>query len=210
MLSENQFDPEALRTVLLGFTPQQRLVFALSCTERLIPNYAAFASEQGWGDVATLRAALDLAWDAALGSPPPVDALRDLQTRVRAAEPETTEHTSILVSAALDAAAATGLVLRMVVADDDAALAVEVAALGRDTVDMYVQVVAGLAPSDPDLEEKIRGHELMKRELRQQSEDVAALRAAGLGAAEVRRLTQKLREPTVGSLGLPPQTGAPH
>ena len=208
MLSENQFDPEALRTVLLGFTPQQRLVFALACTERLVPNYAAFANEEGWGDVATLRAALDVAWDAALGSPPPVDVLHDLQARVTAAEPETTEHATILVSAALDAAAATGLVLCMV-AHDDAEITVEVATLGRDTVDMYVQVLAGLAPSDPDLEEKIRGHELMKRELRRQSDDVAALRAAGHDASEVRRLAEKLREPRVGSLGLPPQTGAP-
>jgi hypothetical protein len=79
MTVEAPFDPDELRKLLLGLGAQQRLAFGLACSERLYPNYVVFADEQGWGEPKTLRAALDLAWDAVLGQPPSPALLRQLQ-----------------------------------------------------------------------------------------------------------------------------------
>lgn len=152
MTVEPPFDPDGLRKLLLGLAPQQRLAFGLACSERLYPNYTVFAREQGWGEPETLRAALDLAWDAVLGQPASSEIVREIKKRVEDAEPDTEDFGTILVSSALDAATTAGLVLKLLEVDD-IDVAVEIASLARDTVDMYVQAAENIDPSDTALEE---------------------------------------------------------
>ncbi|MBI2377228.1 MAG: DUF416 family protein [Deltaproteobacteria bacterium] len=198
---EAPFDPEELRKALLGLAPQQRLAFGLSCSERLYPNYVVFTGEQGWGEPKTLRAALDLAWDALLGQAPPLDAVRHLKKHVEDAGPDTGDFGTILVSSALDAATTAGLVLKLVEADD-ADLAVEIASLARDTVDMYVQVIEHLDPSDPAFEKKILVHRFMQAELRRQRDDLRELASRQWTPTEARRLRAAWRDPAASSIGL--------
>jgi len=201
MAVEQPFDPDELGKLLLGLGEQQRLVFGLACSERLYPNYVVFASEEGWGEPKTLRAALDLAWDAVLGQPPSPELLRQLQKRVEAAEPDTEKFETILVSSALDAAATAGLLLKLLEANEPD-VAVEIASLSRDTVDMYIQAIEHLEPSDPALEKKILLHRLMQAELRRQRDDLRMLGSTPWTAAEARRLKDAWRDPAVSNIGL--------
>jgi uncharacterized protein YjaG (DUF416 family) len=201
MTAELPFDSDGLRNLLLGLAPPQRLVFGLACSERLYPNYVVFAAEQGWGDPETLRAALDLAWDTILGQPPSPEVVRQLKERVEEAEPDTEDFGTILVSSALDAAAAAGLVLKLLEADDPD-LAIEIASLSRDTVDMYVQAREHLDPSDTALEKKILFHRLMQVELRRQRDDLRMLASTPWSPEAARRLKDAWRDPPLSNIGL--------
>ena len=203
MTVEPPFDPEALRELLRSLAPQQRLAFGLSCSERLYPNYVAFTREQEWGEPDTLRSALDLAWDAVLDRPPSREVVRRLKKHVEAAEPDTENFGTILASSALDAAAAAGLVLRLQ-ETDDSNIAVEIASLARDTVDMYVQMMEHLDPSEPALERKILNHRLMQAELRRQRDDLRQLASTPWSIVEARRLRAVWRSPAVSNLDLSP------
>lgn len=180
------FDPVALKNLLTKLAPQQRLAFSLSCGERLYPNYVAFAAEQGWGEPSALRSALDLVWDVILDQPHSQADVRELKKRVEEAEPDTEDFGTILGSSALDAAATAGLVLVLLEADDPD-VAVEIASLARDSVDMYIQVIEHLDPSDTELERKILRHPLMQAELRRQREDVRQLSSTPWTSKEARR-----------------------
>lgn len=79
VVTEPPFDTEGLREQLLSLTPPQLLAFGLTCSERLYPNYVVFSREQGWGQPESLRASLDLAWDALSGRVPPPDVLSHLE-----------------------------------------------------------------------------------------------------------------------------------
>jgi len=202
MTVEPPFDQDGLRRRLVALTPQQRLAFGVACSERLFPNYVVFSDEQGWGSPDSLRAALDLAWDAILGEPPPPGDVRQLKKRVEDAEPDTEDFATVLVSSALDAAATAGLVLTLLDTDDPD-IAVEIASLSRDTVDMYVRVTEHLDPSDAALEKKILLHRLMQAELRRQRDDLRTLASTPWTPAEVRRLKEAWRDPAVSNVGLP-------
>lgn len=201
MTVEPPFDPNGLRELLQGLSPQQRLVFGLLCSERLYPNYVAFAREQSWGEPETLRAALDLAWDAVIDQAPSPELVRQLRTKVEAAEPDTEDFGTILASSALDAAATAGLVLKLLEGDDPD-LAVEIASMARDTVDMYVQVIDHLDPSDPALESKILVHRLMQAELRRQRDDLHQLTSGPWTPTAAGVLRATWRNPVVSNIGL--------
>jgi hypothetical protein len=203
MTAEPPFDPVELRKLLLGLARQQRLAFGLSCSERLYPNYIVFAVEQGWGMPDTLRAALDLAWNALLDQPPSPEVVRRLSKVVEEAEPETEDFDTVLVSAALDAAATAGLVLKLLETDDPD-ITVEIASLARDTVDMYIQDMEHLDPSDPSLERKILVHRLMQAELRRQRDDLYHLAHTPWTREEASRLKAAWRDPDVSNIGLSP------
>ncbi len=55
------FNAKALGTQLAALTERSTLLFALTCVERMLPNYQQFVKLTGWGSVAALRGALDVA-----------------------------------------------------------------------------------------------------------------------------------------------------
>lgn len=58
------FNANALGKQLTALTERSTLLFALTCTERMLPNYQQFVAITGWGNAAVLREALDLAWQS--------------------------------------------------------------------------------------------------------------------------------------------------
>jgi uncharacterized protein len=48
----------------------QAAAFCACCAERLLPMYARFSSESGWGDPQLLRSTLDYCWDVVAGDLP--------------------------------------------------------------------------------------------------------------------------------------------
>ena len=198
------FDEARLRRRLEALPPFAVLAFALSCAERLLPNYEAFVRQAGWGDPAVLRAALDAAWEALAGRPA-ADDLRSLARRCEAVTPDSEDFETPLVSAALDAGVAATLVLDLV-ATANPATAAQVASLAHDSVDMHIQESLDLHPDDPRREAKIFAHPLMQRELARQSADLDRLEGVVPGPTAAKHLLARWRSPERGSLDL--ATGA--
>lgn len=187
-------DRSALDRGLASLSREALIAFGLGCCERLYPNYVAFKRETGWGEPDVLRKGLDLAWRVLEGFESSHDSVSSARQEVRRAEPETEDFDTILVSPALDAAAAVGLILKFI-AEGGVGTIVEIASLCTDTVDMFVQDQDGLAPNDPKLEERILNHRLMQRELQRQHDDLLALRSFSGLPTEVARLRESWRNP---------------
>ncbi|WP_437631744.1 DUF416 family protein [Sorangium sp. So ce854] len=188
------FDGGALERSLAPLPREALIAFGLGCCERLYPNYLAFKRETGWGEPDVLRNGLDLAWGVLEGFGPSHDSVNFARQEAQRAEPETEDFDTILVSPALDAAAAVCLVLKFI-EEGGVEKIVEIASLCTDTVDMFVQAQDGLDPNDPKLEERILIHRLMQRELERQHDDVLALRSFSGRPTEVARLRGGWRNP---------------
>jgi len=166
-----EFNEEQLNNQLRKLTAKQRFAFALSCCERLYPNYHIFTKEHNWGNSLFLREALDYCWkylenDDIKGE---TDALIK---KCDSVTPDTEDFCGVYVSPALDAAVCTTNTLKLMTSDSIDKV-VEIASLCIDTVDMYVQEIEDLNSGDPELEKKILQHKLMQSELGRQKEDLA-------------------------------------
>jgi uncharacterized protein YjaG (DUF416 family) len=164
------FHERELTEKLSTLTNDGRLAFGLLCCERMFPNYVAFSKHNAWGDPAVLRAALDACWDKLDGGSVSSD-LGELKTQCEACAPDTEDFHTILASSALDASAATTILIDLVMTRD-VQQAVSIASLSRDIVDMFVQELENMPPNATDLEQMIQRHALMQRELRAQQEDL--------------------------------------
>jgi uncharacterized protein YjaG (DUF416 family) len=183
------FDPDSLRCDLDKLPPAHRVAFAAAaCCERLLPNYAAFAREVGWGKPETLRAALDSIWSNLGGRTVDHAEVNRLIERCDAVIPDTEDFENSSVSAALDAGAAVVGTLRSLV-DGDTKHIVEVASYCRDTVHMYIQERDALDYKDPLFDMRIAQDPLMRRELSRQSETLSELASNPvLDGASLKRL----------------------
>lgn len=169
------FDPDRLHSALDKLPAERRAAFGLGICERMHPNFVAFARGTG-ADPSALRAFVDLAWEVLAGRQG-VD-LDDAAAQCEELAPDTNESFHDLVSSALDAAVATSVLLQFLT-DRQTEHIVEIAGLACDSADMYVQELESMDPQDPDLEERIRLHPLMQRELERQAADLKSLAAAG-------------------------------
>jgi uncharacterized protein YjaG (DUF416 family) len=199
MIGMERFDRDILMAWAREAEPWRAVSFMAACTERMLPNYRLFFDEERFGNPQVLREVVDRTWLWAERGEPLIGA----DTLIAACEgvtPHTEEHSSRYTSAALDAAVATALSLEATVAFD-AAKAVEVASLGRDTVDLWVQQIRDLDPLDPALELKILQDPLMQTELQAQSEDRKSLSDRTLSRrAIVTALRDRWRDISAGSL----------
>jgi uncharacterized protein YjaG (DUF416 family) len=194
------FDKSAVVAALSALPRDARLAFSLSCAERLYPNYLAFSRQCHWGNAAHVRAALDAAWDALAGTPPAAKLRAKLIRDVQAAQPNTEDFDTVLVSSALDAASTAELAWEQW-GDGGVEHAAAIASLCVDTVDMYVQELEQLDSADPELETKIRQHPLMQRELARQAADLDRLRA--FEPDLISELRRDWHAPERSNLGLP-------
>lgn len=201
-MNDYRFDEDALQARSQGIGHRTRVALGVLCCERLFPNYVVFQRESGWGRPGTLREALDAVWQWLEDRSAETTALRSLQSEVEAAEPSTEDFDSLYVSAALDAATSVGALLQMVLENQEEGLA-EIASYARDTVDMYVQEIERMDPADPSLEEQIRQHPLMQRELERQDKDFELLGGAEMTSDLVRVLRRDRKNLAEGNLGVP-------
>lgn len=194
-----EFDGQSLSLKLEELTVNQRFAFALSCCERLYPNYSKFSVQHKWGDSAVLREALDTCWRKLESADVTRDVVNDLILRCVRETPNTEDFSSIYVSPALDAATAVIFLLELAL-DDSVQKVVQIASLCRDTIDMYVQEMEGLDPQDPDLEAKILNHKFMQAELKRQREDhtIAARFRSKYQLAELMRLWKNPKKSNIG------------
>jgi hypothetical protein len=181
---------DAIRENAATLSRPAKIAFVLSIAERLFPNYVVFSRRRRWGDPTTLRRAMDVAWDLLSGEVPSAKTLRELRQAVEEAAPDTEKFKDPLVSAALDAATAVESLVNLL-RDDDAEHVVDATSYARDTVDLYVQELEDMDTDDPDLEERIRTHALMQRELRRQDDDLEYLRQTPIGPDDVDALRQR-------------------
>lgn len=201
---EQAFDGERMRSAVRNLTREGRLAFALSCAERLFPNYAAFSAEVGWGDPSMVRRALDLGWLhlAKANAEVAAEGVR-LRSLIDEVTPDTEDFDVPSVSAALDAAAAAHVVLCLL-ESDLVELVVRVASLCRDTVDIYVGELASEAEGqfahlDPGHEQQILKHPFMQAELRRQREDLDLLANSRWSPDD---LAARWREPACSNIGI--------
>src|SRR4051812_43018516 len=103
---------------IAALPPSHRIVFAASCSERLIPNYAAFSRMEGWGDTGVLLHALNAAWDHIAGMSLSEPRVRELLAACERIAPDTEDFSSIYTSAALDATTAIIATLECCLAGD--------------------------------------------------------------------------------------------
>ena len=181
---EPAFDNATTRAALSKLQVHQQVAFAAACCERMLPNYATFMREVGWGDPGPLRRALDGLWLACEGKIPSETELRDLLARCETCAPDSDDFESLYVAAAQDAVFAICAVLDFLL-DDDLDRLVSAPQLATDSVDLVVQERENMDSADPQLERKILEHPLMQQELQRQKRDLAEVKslARGDGAA---------------------------
>jgi len=190
-----------IRKELAALSHKHGLVFAASCCDRALPNYATFSAQEGFGDPAVLRAALDRVWQQPVdGSLSPVE-VTDLLAQCKPLVPHSDAFSSPDAAAAQDAGLSL-LVLLEYCRDPDPEHALRVAAFSRDTIDMVVQLHDELDPAAPDFEERVLSHPLMRREFAKQAHDIEELKAARTLTPEFirefRRLTLPERKSNIG------------
>ena len=196
-MSDYTYDETQIAARLGRLDHRRQVAFALSCAERMQPNYGAFHRDHHWGDATVLRAGIDLGWRWLDGESVDADALSQIGAACEQQAPDTEEFQSRTVSPALDAAIAVSAVIALI-KTREVAKAVEAASLSRDTVDMFVQELENMPPDAPNLEDRIRLHSLMQAELERQSSDLAALESG----IDLGQLAAAWKAPTVSNIGL--------
>ena len=167
-----------LRTRLSMLKYQESLAFAASCCERLLPNYKAFAREVRWGNPTGLGQAVDLIWRLAGTESSAADAvIREAVKICDAAAPDTEKFSSVLTSAALDAASSIAETLEFA-QDRNVEHLVTVSSLSRDTIDLYIQHRNNLDYSDGQFEDTIARDPLMVAEIEKEQRDLRRLESA--------------------------------
>ena len=170
------FDERELGNQLFALSADGRVAFGLLCCERMIPNYVVFALQNDWGDATILRNTLDACWDGLIGGGVEIDWTA-LKKQCSESAPDTEDFQTLLVSSALDAAIAVAMLIDLH-ETGGVEHAVSIASLACDTVDMYVQESEDMDPNAHDLEEQIRLHWLMQKELQAQQDDLQRVNGA--------------------------------
>lgn len=172
-----RLDKNTLARSLRGLDAQRQLAFGAMCSERLIANYLAFQEEADWGDHGSLRASADHVWSYLGGEQPNRDVTLALLEACQNATPAEDHHDLyefLLRDAAQDACFAV-LNLLSFLLESDVSKIIHVANHAINSVDYYVQEIENLAPNDPHLEDLIRRHPLMQREIRRQKDSLKTL-----------------------------------
>ncbi len=107
---EPEFCEALLRSKIEPLSLDHRILFALSCCERLYPNYLYFYEYYRWGKPEVLRCALDRVWSC-LEDNAIIEEIDALIKKCEEVTPDTEDFDSIYVSSALDAASSVMLLL---------------------------------------------------------------------------------------------------
>jgi uncharacterized protein YjaG (DUF416 family) len=178
----------------------KQVAFMALTGARMLPNYARFFDETGFGDPSVLDRFHQLAWTWVETAFAP-DDVPVLISECEVLAPDTEQYHSRYTSAALDAANVTAMILEAIV-HPGRVRAIEAAALARDTVDLFIQETLDLNPNAPNFEDFILNHDLMQQELRHQREDLElVMRAPNDRATVGSEMRVGAARITSGSLG---------
>ncbi len=166
----------SLRTLPL----KHRVAFAASCSERLYPNYRAFAVVENWGDPMLLQNALDEVWSFLKGRALPAERIQALSDAMMKVVPRAENFTTLYAGWAENAAAAVIYALECCL-EGDLQRAVWCASKPLETLDGYIDDVNnpnyGPHVMTESYEEWIWQSPLMVAELEKQRQDLEQLRA---------------------------------
>lgn len=171
------FNGSALKIRLKELDSERQLTFGALCCERLVPNYLAFQQDAGWGDITSVQKGLDCVWTFLQGQTLSSQDIKNATMYCESATPDSDDFASLYVTSAQDVCFAICALLDYLL-ENDVDRIVQAATYATDSVDLYVQEIDNIAPTDPQLEQKILTHWLMQRELRQQEEDLRAIECA--------------------------------
>ena len=196
------FDEARLLTRLSALSPGGQRAFGALCCERLLPNYAAFQQETGWGDIHPLRYALDRVWLDISGRSTPSTEAGALAEVCEALAPSSDDFSQLRVTSAQDACFAICSLLDHLI-DSSPEKILQVATYATDSVDLFVQEIEDMKPRDPDLENKILMHPLMQRDLASQDRDIESVERVFNSAGDAQsQLVALRRHEQGGSLDL--------
>jgi uncharacterized protein YjaG (DUF416 family) len=188
-----------LRAELEVLNKPQRIAFAASCCERLLPAYEAFSREDKWGDPRPLREALERVWSSALGERLDEKEARQIASRCEGQIHHLDEPFSSLFTApAQDAAIAVVRAVECSVSGD-AELARDVSDLAVDAFETYVDATEGEgALYDAEL---VASSPIYQNELACQRVDLSTLAdAPRLDRGVVERLREQSRAAGFGAI----------
>jgi uncharacterized protein YjaG (DUF416 family) len=170
------FDENRIKGSLTKLPIKLRILFAVTCAERLFPAYERFSAKTGGGNVDLLRRILDKLWMGLLG-------VQEYSDQIIAAD---LQHCMLLVPKesdgewfneqvwAEDAVACLAYCLRTRLSGDtqEAAWA---ARRVYEAADYYVLHASGNNYKLPDDESRVIEHPLVQAELRRQERDISEL-----------------------------------
>jgi uncharacterized protein YjaG (DUF416 family) len=174
------FNENQLIEALSELPLKNRVAFAASCCERLLPNYEAFYCHEKWGDYGYLNCALESVWRFVTAGKLPTKQLSDLIYQCESVIPDSDEFTSIFTGAASNAAAAVIYTLQSCLDGDPKRVAL-VGRLAVDTTYEYLYVVntpnTGYHAHDSAFDQWIQQAPLMVAELQKQLNDLETLKS---------------------------------
>lgn len=164
MLDFYQFK-EALNSFPKRFQTSLTLAFC----ERMFPGYSIFCEKYNLPK--PLRQILNQAWIIEEGDKYDRFVIDDLESQAESVAPDTEDYQDILVSSALDACLALSFWFKFK-NDKDINSRNQILDFGRDTLDMYIQVLEDMDTGDSHIDEEVEKHFLVKQELDRQAEDI--------------------------------------
>ncbi|MBQ0981179.1 DUF416 family protein [Micromonospora sp. M61] len=197
--STESFDGQRLRTVLAALEPWQRVAFAVSCVEVLVPSYVKFSEPDQIGDADLVRASVDAVWSASAGHQPAVhcpelpspDAVKELLP--------SEDDWNDWAPQAEDAVASLIYLLELV-GSDDVTYAVYAAERAYAAADELSAREQGLGVLDADDREALLGSPSVQVELRRQAEALTILGDSAGDRSAVAELRAAARRIPVGGV----------
>ncbi len=175
---------EALEKELEGLPPLRRIAFAVSCCERVLPNYNAFSRMENWGAPSVVRTALDEVWQILQGKPVDAALIRQLIKDCENIIPDSDDFTGSNLIYDVEAQEAAIAICNTLEAclDPTPQQIIRVANCVTNTIDAFLLSEAesfNVSESKNGLEklkEAIASHPLAVREMAKQSEDLQRLK----------------------------------
>lgn len=196
-----KFNKDLLIAELNMFDCNRTLAFALSCAERLYPNYLIFEREEGEMNREVLADALNNTWLLVNGEKWPPEEIADSMKACESSTPYSDDFDSLFVSSAQDACLSVCCILDYLLKPDLERIA-QVASYAIDSVDLYVQEIENMEPHSPNLEQNILYHPLMQQELCLQKRALAELKNLSSQKDFFSNFQAGWRKPQYSCLGL--------
>lgn len=173
-----RFNEQQLVEELAQIPPLQRAMFAAACAERLLPAYAAFADQTGFGDLPRLRTVLERVWRDLEGDTMGDEELRATLDLCMDSIPEEEDGWAPEQAAAEDYVEALAYTIRCR-RTGDAQEAAWAARCPYEAADHFVIEHEGIDTNQAGAEERVLSHPLVQLELTRQRRDIEDLLTAG-------------------------------
>ena len=185
---QKRFDNDLLIEHLSRLSPRQVLLFGILTALRMIPYYEKFKKEHNSGSVNRLFNAVEACWRILNGESVSTAEIQSMITECLDQAPDGDDFGTLDASLAADACFAVCNLLQYNSSGNIKDIA-QVAVNGTDAVDLYVQEIENMDPSDPAREDRIVVHPCMQCELQRQNSDLDEVgKLTSLDSNELRKI----------------------